>query len=55
MSEPKFEDLRKTKKDRIDATIPGGLAQLRTDFQNATSVPQMKAVLAKILKILIDL
>lgn len=53
--EPKQESLKGRLKDRIDATVAGGIAQLRTEYQNASTVPQLKAVLAKLFKILLDL
>lgn len=55
MRSAKLEDLKEDKKSAIEATYPGGLAQLRTDYQNATTVPQLKAVLAKIFKMLLGM
>lgn len=41
-------------KKRFDR-FPGGFHQIKTDYQNATTVPQLKAVLAKIFKVMLDL
>lgn len=37
------------------ARFAGGFDQIKSDYQNATTVPQLKAVLGKILKVLVDL
>lgn len=55
MSQPVIKDLKNSRLQNIEKKYPGGLAQLRTDWQNALTFATAKPILTFLFKLLLGL